>query len=72
MKLLQRFYSDFQTRDEVKAYLLAELREMAASKALAGEDTSGFKEAKECIDKCFLKLERSFSVKERKTPTSHK
>ena len=70
MKLLQKFYADFQTRDEVKAYLLLQLKDTAGNKALQGEDTKGFKEAKECIETCFRDMEYKYKEKEPRKPTS--
>ena len=72
MQLLNKFYADFQVKAEVKAYLIEYLSKQAVSKAFAGEDTTGIKEAKECIDSAFRNLDRQFEGKTRKVPQSNK
>lgn len=60
MNHLEAFYRDAAVRDSVRAYLLAQLREAAADRAMLGGDTSGFKEAGEAIDGAFLGLKKAF------------
>jgi hypothetical protein len=44
----------------VKAFLIETLGVMAIEKAFAGEDTKGIKEAQECINKSFNKLQELY------------
>lgn len=60
MNPLQLFYNNEIEREAVKAFMFAILRENAADKALDGEDTSGFVDAKECVQKTFDKLDELY------------
>ena len=58
MKLLGKFYADFQVKAEVKAYLIEFLEKEAIRRAFSGEDTNGIKEANDIIESAFLNLDR--------------
>ncbi len=70
MKLLPKFYADFQLKAEVQAYLIAHLEQIAIEKSFAGKDTKGIKEAKECIDSAFKKLDNMYGEKKKRKPQS--
>ena len=72
MKLLNKFYADFQVKAEVKEYLIDYLKQMAVKKAFAGEDTSGIKEARQCIESAFRDLDNLYGEKKSKKVTSNK
>ena len=72
MKLLNKFYADFQVKAEVKEYLMEHLRKQAVNKSFAGESTAGIKEAKQCIDSAFRELDKIYGEKKRKLPVSNK
>lgn len=72
MKLIGKFYADFQTRDEVYQYLVSQLEDQAIKKAFAGESTVGIKEAKKCIDAAFKNLDKLYGPKKDRKPTSFK
>jgi len=72
MKLLSKFYADFQVKAEVKAYLIQYLEKLAVEKAFSGESTVGIMEAKDIIDSAFKNLDRQFEEKTRKVPQSNK
>ena len=57
---LNLFYQNQGERMAVKTFMLDVLREMAADKAFVGEDISGIKDAKDCVDKMFAKLEEQY------------
>ena len=63
MKLLPKFYADFQLKNEVHDYLIATLEKIAIDKSFAGKYTNGIKEAKICIDSAFKKLEGMYGEK---------
>ncbi len=48
---IQHFVSDKSTRDEVFAYIKAELDKHALSLMYDGKDVSGIKDAKDALDK---------------------
>lgn len=60
MNPLQLFYNDIPKREAVKSFMQNMLRELAADKALKGEDTSGIKEAGECVEKSFDRLKELY------------
>ena len=64
MKLLGKFYADFQVKAEVKAYLIEYLEKLAVEKAFKGEDTVGIKEANDVIESAFLNLDRLHQKRE--------
>jgi len=72
MKLLNKFYADFQVKAEVKEYLMEHLRKQAVSKAFAGESTAGIKEAKQCIESAFRELDKTYEEKKARGVTSNK
>lgn len=72
MQLLNKFYLDFQTREAVKEGILSHLKKTTWSKACAGENTAGIKEAKEAVDSFFRELERTHTEKPKKTINSNR
>lgn len=62
MNPLQLFYNNEVEREAVKTFLIAVLRENAADKALSGEDTKGFQDAKECVEKAFDTLGKLYAT----------
>ena len=72
MKLLPKFYADFQLKQEVHDYLLSYLKQVAIEKAFNGDTTDGIKEAKECIDSAFRNLESMYGEKKQKKPQSNR
>lgn len=62
--LLRNFYQNEKLREEVRQFMIERLGVMAIERAFAGEDTSGIKEARECVEKTFDKLEELYSKKE--------
>lgn len=63
MNPLQLFYNNEVEREAVKAFLFQMLRELAADKAMEGEDTDGIQEAGACVENAFAKLEELYSTK---------
>lgn len=59
---LQQFYNNESQRKAVQAFMVETLRELAADYALEGKETSGFKEANECVEKMFDKLEDEYGI----------
>ena len=70
MKLLNKFYADFQVKAEVKAYLIEYLSKRAVENAFIGKPTTGFKEAKDCIDSAFRDLDKMYGEKPKRGVTS--
>ena len=62
MNPLQLFYRNESEREAVRAFLVETLRENAADKALKGEDTKGFQDAKDAIDNMFDKLQQAYDI----------
>ncbi len=62
MEPLQLFYNNENEREAVKAFMIKVLRELSADAALEGEDTKGFKEAKDMVDKMFDKLDELYGI----------
>jgi hypothetical protein len=60
--VLKAFYGDEKMREEVRAFMVDILRELAADRAMGGESTVGIKEANECVDKTFDKLEEIYGI----------
>ena len=63
MTHLKTFYSNTGERDEVKAFMLEVLGELAVERTFNGEEVGGIKDAKECIDRMFDKLEELYGEK---------
>ncbi len=70
MKLLGKFQADFQVKAEVKEFLLQHLKNQAVTKAFNGEDTTGIKEAKECIERAFRDLDKVYGERKVRKATS--
>ncbi len=70
MNPLQLFYNNEVEREAVKAFLISSLRELAGDYAVEGKPTSGIKEASECVEIAFDKLEELYSVKPVPPPTN--
>lgn len=60
MNPLQTFYINTPEKEAVQAFLLAQLREMAADMALDGEDVSGIKDAADLVTRTFDKLDELY------------
>lgn len=60
MNQLALFFQNIAMREAVKEFLVANLAEMAVDKTFAGESVSGIKDAKDCVDKSFTKLEEMY------------
>ena len=63
--MLNQFYNDENTREEVKSFFLAELDKLALEKVYEGQDTKGIKDAKEAIERAFTELKELYG-KEKK------
>jgi len=57
---LATFYNNISEREGVKAFMITCLKEMAVDMAFEGKDNKGVKEAKDCIDLMFGKLDEAF------------
>jgi hypothetical protein len=53
---LQTFYGNELEREAVHAFMVEQLREMAADMALEGKDVSGIKDANQLVTRCFDRL----------------
>lgn len=60
MNILQNFYGNEAQREAVKAYMIETLAELAVERTFEGKDVGGIKDAKECVDKMFDKLEVTY------------
>lgn len=60
MHPLKQFYDNVNMREMVKEYLIAQLKEIATTKAFNGENTAGMREAKEAIDMAFSNLKGEY------------
>lgn len=60
MNPLQTFYTNTPEKEAVQAFLMAQLREMAADMALDGEDVSGIKDAADLVTRTFDKLDELY------------
>lgn len=65
MNPLFQFYQDSSTRETFKAFMLAQLDEMALETLYAGKDVKGFQEARELVDKTFSKLKDLYAPKDK-------
>lgn len=61
MNPLQLFYQNETQREAVRVFMIDVLREMAADQAFNGESTTGIKEANECVEKTFDKLQALYN-----------
>ena len=60
MNPLQTFYTNTPEKEAVQAFLMAQLREMAADMALDGKDVSGIKDAADLVTRTFDKLDELY------------
>lgn len=60
MNPLQTFYNNTPEKEAVQAFLVTQLREMAADMALDGEDVTGIKDANHLVTRCFDKLDELY------------
>lgn len=63
MNPLLLFYRNENERNAVKAFMVSELREMAADMAMNDEPVNGVYEASRLIDKVFNRLEELYGDK---------
>lgn len=70
MNPLNSFYNNTHEREAVRGFMLETLATIAVERAFAGEDVTGIQEAKEAIDKMFLKLEEMFKKTVEPEPTN--
>ena len=63
MPPIQEFYRHEVMRETVKQFFIETLQDMAVEKTFAGEETHGIKDAKDCIDKSFERLDNEFGEK---------
>lgn len=63
MNPLLIFYRNVNERESVRLYMIDVLESIAVEKAFDGEDTTGIKEAKDCIDRMFSRLEEEYGDK---------
>ncbi len=57
---LKLFYDNVHEREAVRAFLVEQLREMAADMALEGESVAGIKDANTLITRCFDTLDQRY------------
>lgn len=62
MDLLRQFYNDIHTREAVKEFMIANLRETAVEKVFNKGAVAGIYEAKKAIDKSFDKLDELYGI----------
>lgn len=62
MNPLNSFYNNIHERESVKAFLIEILKNMAIDRAFEGGEVKGIKEAKECIDLAFIKLDELYGI----------
>jgi len=62
--LLQLFWQDEHTREEVKAFQIAMLEEEAVRRTFEQEDVQGLPEAKKLVEASFKRLDEVFGSKE--------
>ncbi len=60
MNPLQTFYTNTPEKEVVQAFLMAQLREMAADMAIDGDDVSGIKDAATLVTRTFDKLDELY------------
>jgi hypothetical protein len=60
MNALRQFYENTGEREAVKAFLIEALKEIAIERTFSGVEVSGIKDARECVDKMFDKLEEAY------------
>ncbi len=60
MSPLQTFYTNTPEKEAVQAFLMAQLREMAADMAIDGDDVSGIKDAATLVTRTFDKLDELY------------
>jgi hypothetical protein len=70
MQNLKQFYDNETQREEVKAFMVMCLEEMAVDKTFAGDDVTGIKEARDLIDKTFDKLAELYGTIPKITSTN--
>lgn len=68
MEPLAQFYANESMREQVKAFQLQQLRELAADTALEGEDTSGIRLANKAIVDSFDKMQAMYGKVEEEKP----
>lgn len=69
MNILRQFYENTGERDAVKAFLTDVLKEIAVERTFNGEDVGGIKDAKDCVEKAFDRLEELYGIKKKATIT---
>ena len=57
---LKLFYDNIHEREAVRAFFVEQLREMAADKALDGDDVTGIKDANKLVTRCFDTLDERY------------
>jgi hypothetical protein len=63
--LLNQFYNDEHTREEVKEFLFQTLDKYALEKVYKKEDTKSIAEAKETIEQAFSELQDLYAPKKK-------
>ena len=63
--LLGQFYNDEHTREAVKDFLVSNLEDMAIERVFSKKDISGIADAKDVIEKAFIKLSEIYSPVEK-------
>ena len=67
---LRLFYEQEQMRDEVKRYMHDLLDELALRDVYKGNDVSGYKEARNTVDKLFARLDEMYGKDKKKLLTN--
>jgi len=67
---LRLFYEQTQMRDEVRDYMHDILDELALRDVYKGESVSGYKEARNTVDKMFARLDEMYGKEKKRLPTN--
>ena len=60
MPSLRIFYENEVMREDVRAYMVDTLKEIAVERTFNGEETKGIKDAHELIDRMFDRLDQEY------------
>jgi hypothetical protein len=60
--ILSTFYNNESQRETVRTFMIEVLKELAVEKTFDGKETKGIKDARECVEKMFDKLEELYGI----------
>ena len=62
MDKLKEFYNDTAMKEEVKAFMVSQLKDMAVERVFEDKPIVGLYETNELIDKMFLTLDQKYGI----------